>query len=201
MNFLKKVDRLFEKFQLSKDNADRYDYPFPMAVFGTLREYPNSQGNSRKMYAYGDVTPVAHLTGFLPHTKPDGINLDFDKDYPGPFEIFFYTPDDWQKVIGPIDDLEGFEPKKRTHGNWYYVRTLMAVRLLPEKEAWWHDTFAQEIWQSNNSSYGGRIKLSIDPERFGDFRTVPAWVYSNEECNDAIKALGQDSPVLWEGKR
>lgn len=187
MNVLKDVRALYKEFESSKDDVNRYDFPFPMAVFGTLRSLPTCQGNSHRMYI-GGVRPIQHSKAFLPHTRPQSIWLDFSKGDAGPFEVYFFTPDDWQKIIPGVDALESFA---KTRKDWGYLRTLMALRILPDKT---YPAFETGIGR-------GRMMdkyLGISEKDFDEYEMIPAWVYSSRECNDLLNSLGERSPVLWD---
>lgn len=174
------LHRNFEKVPKS----ERYMLPYPMAVFGTLRTIPCDQGNSRLMTR---VAPSKHCKAFLPHFTTEDISLRFEKNASAPLELFFYDPELWREMIGPVDRLEGFHPNKPL---WGYVRTLVNVRLLP-------DDFAEDLFLEglNNPSRD----LKIPTKDWELYPSLPAWVYSNPAANKSANLIS-DSPVIWDGK-
>ncbi len=176
MKYLKQTNELLEKFLISPS----YDDPFPMAVFGTLRQIPKRSYNAGRMYRDG-IEPLAHRVGFLPNVCPSGIWLEPKENCSGPFEIYFYTPEDWSKMIGSVDALEGFFPGKQTGG---YIRTLMKIRLLPKN-------YDLKVF---NRGIGGELDLEIPPEDFSKYPIVPCWAYSNR----VINKFAEES-VIWNG--
>ena len=177
-------EHLYAEFMKSRDTIDRYDFPFPMAVFGTLRSFPENQGNSNKMYAYGEVEPLEHRKAFIPHLEPRGIWLEYRQNNSGPFELYSYSPDDWKQMIIGVDRLEGFNKYSGRHG---YLRTLMGARLLPED-------YRDKVF---GRGIGGPLGLNIQLEEFDSYPVVPCWVYSNRGANSLVKK--NDNVILWDG--
>lgn len=181
---IEKSKEMYEGFS-SLNIIDKYDVPFPMAVFGTLRQLPTGQGNSGLMFVR---EPIFHCKAFLPHFTPEGIWLNFSENSSGAFEIYFYEPKDFPAVIERVDCLEGFN-SRIPHKHWGYCRTLMKVKILP-------DNFQHEIFDTGIKM---RIRdLRIPKETWDSFDDVPAWVYSNTAAND--QASEKDS-LLWRSKQ
>jgi len=168
----------FEKF--GDDYHANYETPFPIAVFGTLRQIPRDQGNLHRMMTR---KPIEHRKAFVPHMSPSGIWVDFKEGASGIFEVFFYDPEDFPAVIARVDALEGFTPD-----HYYgYHRTLLNVRLLPEDYP--EDLFNKGIRWDNRT-------LGIPQKSWNDFEAVPAWAYSNIVTNNRLAKM-EDSPLLW----
>lgn len=175
--------KLYDSFEQLGHYHEKYACPFPIGVFGTLRQLPKPQGNTHRMYT---KDPVAHMKAFLPHYTASGIWLEFKKNASAVIELFFYNPEDFPSVIERVDMLEGFSPDSRRGGYW---RTLMNVRALPDDFE--HDLFEVGIRQDDRD-------LQIPPEEWENFPSVPAWVYSNPRSNAMCSDKAEKtSPILW----
>lgn len=193
------LNSLYEDFKKVPDDEviKKYSFPFPIAVFGTLRKIPQSCGNTRRMYQVSE--PIHHSKAILPHIAPIGLHVDFIKGAAGVGEVYFYNPEVWSKVIVPIDNLEGFSPGR---GGYGYLRTLIKVYLLPDDFA--NDEFNRGIsfGYSSNISYEHRNRDAhrvMPVKEWDKFPFVHAWIYSNNSCNEDInKNLTVDAnPILW----
>lgn len=185
-SMLSDVGQLHKEFlSLSEHEfVEKYDIPFPLAVFGTLRSCPMRQSNAQRMFVR---EPLLHCKAFLPHFSPSGIWLDFHKGTTGVFEVYFYTPEDWSVVIKSVDALEGFTP----HHNYGYNRTLMNVHLLP-------DDYKSHWFENGIRATSGPRDLEIPQEEWESYPKVPCWLYSNRESNkECQKEVAETSPILW----
>src|SRR6266403_1909599 len=80
-------------FLKTEDTHHRFNWPFPMGVFGTLRK---NQGNNRLMH---EATVEKHRLAFLPHFVAQSLGISYQKNGSAPFEVFYYTPEEWAKMI------------------------------------------------------------------------------------------------------
>jgi gamma-glutamylcyclotransferase (GGCT)/AIG2-like uncharacterized protein YtfP len=170
----------------AQDREHAYANPFPIAVFGTLRK---NCGNHRLMARY----KIAKATmGFLSHFTATGLSVNATENGSAPVELYHYVPNVWKEMIEPVDGLEGFSPKwGRGYG---YHRTLVKVNVLPEDYE--HELFAN--WRSGMPpSLRERRSLGIPPEKWAEYPTTLAWVYSNIDANDRAKKFA-NSPIVWE---
>ena len=173
--------KLIEDFQKQKSLA-RWDVPFPMGVFGTLRM---GWGNNRLMRGYSHMQRA-----FLPHFAPTGLHIDFVPGVAGMFEVYFYTPENWEKMIPSVDALEGFHPKENPKG-WFYWRTLVNLRLLPED-------FPEDQYGWRETSTSTRRVLDIPMEDWEKYPQTASWVYSSIEQNKiCVKAKIDHDPIIW----
>jgi hypothetical protein len=169
-----------------------YDAPFPIGVFGTLRNLPKDQGNGKLMMRR---KPVHQTKAFLPHFVTEGMNLKCKKGSSAAFELYFYAPDDWKDLIVDIDHLEGFKPNQKNH---YYIRTLMKLRILPND---FDKEFYDEMIPFNLTP--DKIRdLQIPQDKWRQYPSVPAWVYSNSEANVDVANLWlnatiEENPLIW----
>lgn len=166
---------LLENFLNSPVSPERYDYSFPLAVFGTLRSIPKDQGN---MKWFQGIEPCKIEKGFLKNCSPHLIYLNVSIGNYGPFEVYYFDKESFLKMIPSIDTLESFSAKNM-RGN-YYQRSLVYINLLPERFK--EDVFAKGI--------GDELSLDIDESQ--EFEKIPCWVYSNKQVN---KVLGED--LIW----
>jgi gamma-glutamylcyclotransferase (GGCT)/AIG2-like uncharacterized protein YtfP len=192
-------------FLQTEDTADRFNWSFPMGVFGTLRE---GVGNNRLMHR---ATIAKHRMAFLPHFYAAGLSVGHRKNSTAPFEVFFYTPEEWRKMIYSVDCLESFSPK-HAHGRKdhnYYYRTLVWLYLLPEgsKE---HDviiegkdnsiklekSFVERWFPQGYPDLGEDRNMSIAPKDWSLFEKVPCWVYSNMRATTEV-VKEENHPVIW----
>lgn len=180
-----------------------WNTPFPMGVFGTLKL---ECGNSPLMGSSEDgaiknesqwrrskgVKFASHHKAFMPHFSPSGLSLTFKPGTAGVFEIFTYTPENWNLMIPSVDSLESFSPS-RSRGSFYYYRTLAWLHLLP-------DNFEHRFFKSDKLSYGEERILPIPEKDWEEFPRVPCWVYSslgqNKKCEEADLKW---NPVIWYG--
>lgn len=178
-------DLYFRQFRSAKTDAERFNVPFPIAVFGTLRHIPENQGNGWLMH---QREPIAHKRAFLPHFSSSGISLFFKEGAAGLFEAFFYTPEDWADVIPAVDRLESFRPTNPARS--YYQRTLVEIMILPNDHS-------EESYQKSIRHWDDR-DLRI-PSAEWDYPRIPAWVYSNHEANEQCltQLSPATSPILW----
>lgn len=140
-----------------------YSIAYPMAVFGTLRknECNNHLMNNGNFHDW--------KIGFLPNFYCKSIWLNYRKGSSAPFEIFFYSQDEWNKIIKRVDRLEGFSPESKN--NVGYLRTLVYIHILPSD-------------YKNFPSLSTRVRdLQIPENQWNDFEKIPCWVYSNDEAN------------------
>lgn len=182
------VDRL-AAFNSVVDPLEKLAWPFPMAVFGTLR---NRSSNNHLMRR---ATIARHHKAFLPHFVGRGLGVYFQLGGSCPFEIFEYEPVEWGKMIPRVDRLEGFDPPVavQTGNDNYYFRTLMAVRVLPDEFV--HDLFPEQ----GSPLLGSRPvrSLGLPPDTWHGYKTIPCWVYSSVPQNRQVTKEVADGPVLW----
>ena len=162
----------------SGSQSIHYYMPFPIGVFGTLRK---DQGNSQIMYARD---PTLCCKAFLPNITTNGITLEFQEGASAAFEVFFYEPKNWMKVIEKTDYLEGFMPELPA----YYQRTLAVLRILPDDYE--NNLFNQSIDLNPNRS------LEIPKETWLDYPSMPTWIYSNVDCNTIVQN-SNFNPIKW----
>jgi gamma-glutamylcyclotransferase (GGCT)/AIG2-like uncharacterized protein YtfP len=161
--------------------AARWDFPFPLAVFGTLRD---GMENNHLMHL-GRIQ--AHHRAFLPHFVACDIELRYRRGATAPFEIFVYESDEWHKIIGPVDRLEDFSPDvSLEHG---YHRTLAWLRLLPADYD--HPAYTGAMLR-------GERDLGIDPATWVMYERVPCWIYANLAQNRR-GSHEADCPIIWDG--
>lgn len=177
---------LNEANQLLADSLDfganeRWQLPFPMGVFGTLR---SGRGNNPLMHR-GKVSE--HHKAFMPHFYANGLTINFKRDCSAPFEIFCYEPEEWDKMIPSVDRLEGFHPDYAKEYDYGYYRTLAWLHVLP-------DDFSHKLFE--RADIFGFRDLAIPLEEWNKFERVPCWVYSNRQANEATKEAGVDT-VIW----
>lgn len=184
MDFLKEANQLLEKFETTAV-ADRWHMPFPMGVFGTLRE---RHWNNRLMHR-SEIG--AHFKAFMPHFIAKGLTISFSEGASAPFEIFCYKSSDWKKMIPSVDSLEGFRSgdfcaedafKLKSYG---YFRTLAWLHVLP-------DDFSHKLFEESYLS--GSRNLEIPQNTWENYPKVPCWVYSSVTQNEAAKGCGT---VIW----
>lgn len=170
---------------LNEANAgeqSNWKLPFPMGVFGTLRE---NQCNNRLMH-YGKVS--MYRQAFLPHFYAQGLSIRFQENATAPFEVFFYNPDEWNKMIRNVDALEGFScDRAYEKDSWGYYRTLAWIYVFPEN-------FKHELFEYG--LYEGKRDLKIPKTEWNKFEKVPAWVYSSKAQNKLAQEAKTDT-VIW----
>ena len=170
-----------EEFLQSKKSKPAYSWPFPMGVFGTLRE---GQGNNPRMHA-GKVT--SHRIGFLPHFFARGLSIGYLKNSCAPFEVFSYEPDEWNKMIPGVDR---FSPDRVHSHDWGYFRTLVWINLLPAGTV-------NERWFSKRADLGEHRDMKIDSSTWNEYEKVPCWVYSNVSSNTLLVKSEPTNPLIW----
>lgn len=158
-----------------------YDFgtPFPMAVFGTLRE---GEGNNGLMRNSG--IPSNTVRAFLPNFIAVSIRLEGQPGSSAPFEIFHYDPEEWNKMIYRVDRLEGFSFSGRQVDDTWYLRTLAMLRIVPDNDPISFPTLRQT-----------RRNLGIPQDQWGKYEEIPCWIYSNPQANER----SGDYPVIWAG--
>lgn len=167
-----------------------YDLTFPMGVFGTLRE---GHGNNRLMHR---AEIALHCKAFMPHFLAHGLSISFHKNCTAPFEVFFYRPEEWRKMIPSVDSLEGFSPKYAAEKGWGYHRTLAWIHLLPADYT--HELFPDPDSHKGWYSLGAERDLRIPQEEWAKYERVPCWVYSNRTSNERAREAKVDT-VIWDG--
>jgi hypothetical protein len=174
----------FSNFQEMSLLEKDFNLPFPMGVFGTLRE------NCGNHYLMKQVPYSAKKKAFMPNWYAQGLSIGFSKECCAPFEIYFYTPENWKKMIGRVDTLESFSPQRadsKTHG---YFRTLANLHVLPDDFE--HPLFNNFNTNESTQLYGVR-DLKIPKETWNDFEKVPCWVYASQSQNKACNGY----PIIW----
>ncbi len=189
---------------------EKWNVPFPMGVFGTLRmNWGNTAlmgmpKDTRKAEDWGwddwghrarDYEYESHHKAFLPHWNAQGLRIFHAPESSGVFEIFTYTPENWKKMIAGVDRLEGFRPHVEEDERDYrwrgygYFRTLVWLHLLP-------DNYDNRYFSSR--SYDSPRDLKIPADKWQDYPKVPCWVYASIRENEASQKL-PDSPIIWCG--
>lgn len=197
-------ERVEEFLASDQSMKEKYSWPFPMGVFGTLRQ---AQGNNRRMHA-GEVKD--HRVGFLPHFYAQGLSIGYHRDSCAPFEVFSYEQDQWNRMIPGVDSLEGFTPSRVTEysRDWGYFRTLVWIHLLPPDTVneWFPEMGkSADLWH--------RRDMKIDPKTWDSYEKVPCWVYSNQSSNRNLitelyhprgivppainKSMYGQNPLIW----
>lgn len=173
------ANKLLEHFE-NKQELEKFNLPFPMGVFGTLRE---GRSNNHRMY---NGKPVMHSKAFLPHFIAHGLSISFEKDATAPFEIFFYEEKEWNKMIPSVDALEGFNPKYVDwNEDWGYHRTLAWLYILPKEYN--HPIYKKDL--------GGYRNLQIPKKEWNNYEKIPAWIYSSIKENNLAKK--QTNSIIW----
>lgn len=192
---IKNANDLLNDFLESNDDNEKWQMPFPMGVFGTLRrrrgnDYLMGQlEGSEYSHARRDVSHIRWSKAFLPHFYPSGLTLYHKQNATGPFEIYFFDPKNWNKMIPSVESLEGFRPCSKEH--YGYHRTLVMLNVLP-------DNFKHP--QRDSSTRWNSHELEIPKDDWSKYPTVPAWVYSN--CNANNSSLqSDDTSIIWTGIR
>jgi len=187
--------------------ADKWNVPFPMGVFGTLRKGWGNTGlmgqppgqklvedaesdfwRRPRNYSY-----ESHYKAFMPHWSATGLSIHHDPGASCVFEIFTYTPDNWEKMIVNVDRLEGFTPGPSRY-EYGYHRTLAWLHRLPED-------YEHEQYEAVAAYYGsGREPRTLDipSSEWSKYPRMPCWVYASIQENKASLEL-KDSPVIWLG--
>lgn len=160
---------------------ERWWLPFPMAVFGTLRE---GHGNSRRMHV-GKIGH--HCKAFMPHFVASGLTLNFRKNSSAPFEIYCYESKEWDKMIPGVDNLESFSPSRSKDSMYGYYRTLAWIHILP-------DDFDNHYFKTAILGEGRDLKLPT--QEWEKYQRIPCWVYSNRASNKLSRDAGIDT-VIW----
>lgn len=176
---------------------ERWTVPFPMGVFGTLRQ---GWGNhwlmgrkKSKLVLPGEPTHCyeAHYKAFMPHFVAQGLSIHYSPGSSAVFEVFAYDPENWQKMIPRVDRLEGFLPEDaHNKRSWGYHRTLTWMQILPADFT--HDQF------DTANRWGGKRDLQIPVAEWKNYPKIPCWVYSSVAEN-VLSAEAKKSPVIWDG--
>lgn len=160
----------------------RWSLPFPMGVFGTLRD---GQCNNRRMHK-GDIS--RHVRAFMPNFCAQGLSIHYKHHATAPFEVFFYPENEWRKMIPGVDALEGFMPPDNvpnSYRSFGYFRTLAWLHILP-------DDFSHSLFE--NVNLGALRDLAIPQDQWDKYERVPAWVYSSLRENEAAR---ETETVIW----
>jgi len=181
--------------------------PFPMGVFGTLRK---GVGNDVLMGPQKGIEEEAevvsnwrrhgsgeysiHAKAFMPHFNAQGLAIHFAEEASCPFEIYFYEPDEWAKMIGAVDGLEGFHAEYAVGDldhPYGYFRTLAWLHVLP-------DDFenGRFSWDRGGGYRGAARDLKLPQSEWQNYPRVPCWVYSSIDENRRSLVV-DDSPVIW----
>jgi gamma-glutamylcyclotransferase (GGCT)/AIG2-like uncharacterized protein YtfP len=200
---------LLSKFG-EKSSTEKWRIPFPMGVFGTLRK---GCGNDPLMYRNG--SPCDHKIAFLPHFYASGLSVTCEENACAPFEVYFYEPKEWEKMIDRVDMLEGcyqMETKSKNKSDWGYFRTLVWLYLFPEDYSSplfknCVKTDAPEDHTENTSYRGasgrrgvdlwGKRDLELGKESWKTYDRIPCWVYSSVGQNKKAKKL-EPNPIIWD---
>lgn len=175
---------MLDEFNKINNIKEKYNFPFPMGVFGTLRKIPEGQGNHRRM----DISKYyLHKKAFVPNFSVSGLSTFFSLGASGIFELFFYDKEEWNQMIIGVDRLESFCPGQESYG--YYHRTLVWAYILDDNE------FNEEYNAGINLRYSlnNERRLPLLPSNWSNYKKVPAWIYSStpenkecEQCKDKI---------------
>ena len=192
------ANKLFETFQESKD---KWNFPFNIGVFGTLRlncgnswrmgRGPNGE-NSDSWYRENKRPSYAsHHKAFMPHFSASGLSIQLHKNKAAAFEVFTYTPEQWELMIGHVDSLEGFSPRAAKYKDWGYFRTLAWLHILPDD---FKDILFEDPWH-----HDPRV-LPIPVSEWKNYPRCPCWVYSSYHQNEqSIASKLEDQPIIWYG--
>lgn len=177
------------------ESSFKWNVPFPMAVFGTLRA---GWGNHYLMGTKDGERPrfKSHHKAFLPHFVATGLSIKYSPDSSAVCEVYTYDAENWARMIPNVDGLEGFRPGRERHYSGGYHRTLMNLHILP-------DDFQSPFYE-NERGYGrgwGSVRdLQIPKTEWGNYPKVPCWIYSsvyqNQEC-----LIESDTPFIWDGTK
>jgi gamma-glutamylcyclotransferase (GGCT)/AIG2-like uncharacterized protein YtfP len=197
---------LLVKFEKATD-AEKWRMPFPMGVFGTLRM---GCGNDSLMHRNGKYCD--HQKAFLPHFYGQGLSITCEENSTCPFEIYFYKPDQWEKMINSVDSLEGCHPmieRSKSKGDWGYYRTLAWLYMLPDNfSPLFNNCNSKKIDEKGLTkedkwyrSRGGislydKRDLEIGKEKWRDYDRVPCWIYSSRGQNKLAMSL-DPNPIIW----
>jgi hypothetical protein len=194
------LEEAVKRLEEFKELEAKWPTPFPMGVFGTLRldcgndplmGSPEDGSRTPHCSRWGrtiDCKYASHHKAFMPHFTARGLSISFSHGQAAVFEVFTYKPEDWKKMIGPVDGLEGFTPGNGR--DWGYWRTLVYLHILP-------DDYDHKHFEG---LYSERV-LPIPMEKWADYPHVPCWVYSSRSQNRACRErLGiENSPIIWYG--
>ena len=178
-----------------EQGVKKWDVPFPMAVFGTLRQgwsnhhLMGSKLSQRIQTDARGVFYLQHYKAFLPHFTAVGLSLKYQEEATAPCEVFTYDPLNWRMMIPRVDGLEGFTPGT----SFFYHRTLVWMHILPK--TYKHDFFNVG---AHRDRYREERCLGIPVLDWMKYPRMPCWIYSsaveNEKSQDAKK-----TPIIWDG--
>jgi hypothetical protein len=162
--------------------------------------------------------PEQHLMAFLPHFLAHGLSVSFKKNATAPFEVYYYTPSEWAKMIDHVDMLEGCYPmeERSLEKDYGYFRTLVWMHVLPDEfkenklfanmkgrvaddpDAFSRYDAALTRYRDSGISLGVERDLRIKPEDWAKYKQIPCWVYSSRDTNEEVESQN-NSPVIWYG--
>ena len=197
------INQLVESFKAADDLA-KWEVPFPMGVFGTLRAgwgnhplmgtkvgaKPSKLNKTNRWYRpWSKAQYCQHFKAFMPHFTASGLTIHFSPDSSAVFEVYVYDPDNWKQMIPSVERLEGFSPGRESRGYGYH-RTLTWLHLLPSN-------FSSPFF---SESFGGRSDrdLQLPVADWKNYPKLPCWVYSSLEENQR-SFEGKKSPIIWDG--
>lgn len=183
---------LLHDFEGSGDLC-RWNFPFPMGVFGTLRKgWANNylMGGRVANHRLQPYRYKSHYKAFLPDFVASGLTIYYRPDASAPFEVFAYDRDQWEQMIVAVDSLEGFTPPD---GGWHYHRTLAFLRVLPANFD--HPLFDPE---NHRARAQNERNLGIPVNDWHNYPSIPCWIYSGLAEN--LRALTSSrTPIIWDG--
>lgn len=202
MDFIQKAVDLLSNFHQLPTN-EKWDTPFPMGVFGTLRiahgnsilmgskvGSPKIEDDDRFYRHRANTQFNSHHKAFLPHFFASGLSLHDCEGDSAVFEVYDFTSENWNKMIRGVDRLESFSPMSKGRHQWGYWRTLVWMRILPDDYS--HPMF------TNSVLHGPKRTLDIPQNEWDQFAKCPCWVYSSIGVNTAVSKLSNDI-IIWDG--
>lgn len=171
---------MFSEVENLLNSEKSFNIPFPMGVFGTLRE---GQYNHHLMRL---GTFYKSQKAFMPNFVAEGLSLKAKAKATAPFEVYFYNREEWNKIIERVDALESFSPRMAglpgsdtwSYGGYY--RTLSYLHILPDE----YD-LPTDLWGERN--------LGIPENEWEKYERIPCWVYSNRKNNSICNGY----PIIW----
>ena len=168
-----------------------------MGVFGTLRkDWCNHHLMGRKVgtAVSAEYQYERHYKAFLPHFVATGLSLHHSRNASAPCEAYVYDAANWNKMIVPVDRLEGFIPTFHMDQHSWYHRTLVWLHVLPAN-------FAHPLFD-DVKDYGKDRDLKIPPSEWDKYAKLPCWVYLSTKENEMSKRIVEsqyESPIIWDG--